>query len=67
MRKQQKSESVEKYFRNVKELADNCDFGDKEDSLVREVFVANILDEESQRQLLGETVEPQNALKLTTN
>ena len=66
MRKQ-KREYVEKVFGNLKELYYNCDSGDKEDLLFTDVILANISHEESQRQLLRETVEQQNALKLAIN
>ena len=46
-------------FENLKELADNCDFGHKEDFSVGDKFIADMSDEEKQ-QLLRETMESLN-------
>ena len=48
MRKQLKCQSVD-FFGSWKDLANNCDIIDKEDSFVSDVFLANISDEESQQ------------------
>ena len=55
--REHKKKYVKKVFGNLKERNYNSDFGGKEDLLVTDVFSANISHEESQRQLLRETVE----------
>ena len=54
-RKQLKGESVEKFYGCLRELSLNCDLGSHEESIIRDVFIANIQDGEIQRELLKET------------
>ena len=64
--KKRKGESVKIVFRSSKELADKCHLGDIEDSIDRDVFIANMLSWGrlgKASQLLRETVEPRNALQ----
>ena len=65
--KQSKEESIEHFFGKLKELSENCDLGNQEDTLIRDLFIANIQDPEIQRELLRETVEPPHALRLAIN
>ena len=65
--KQTRGESIEHFFGKLKELSGNCELGSKEDTLLRELFIANMLDPEIQRELLRETLEPAKALRLAIN
>ena len=62
--KQSKGESIERFFGKLKELSKNCDLGNQEDTLIRDLFFANMQDPEIQRELLRETLEPAQALRL---
>ena len=50
--KQSKGESIEHFFGKLKELSENCDLGNQEDTLIRDLFIANMQDPEIQRELL---------------
>ena len=65
--KQPKGESIEHFFGKLKELSENCDLGNQEDTLIRDLFIANMQDPEIQRELLRETLEPAQALRLAIN
>ena len=65
--KQTRGESIEHFFGNLKELSENCELGSQEDTLIRDLFIANMLDPEIQRELLRETLEPAQALRLAIN
>ena len=41
-RKQQKGEPIEKFYGHLKELSENCDLGEKGDTIIRDVFIANM-------------------------
>ena len=62
--KKSKGESIEHFFGKLKELFEKCDLGNQENTLVRDLFTANMQDPEIQRQLLRETLEPPQALRL---
>ena len=66
-RKQQKGEPIEKYYGHLKELSENCDLGDKGDTIIRDVFIANMQNEDIQKELLKETVDPEKALAIAIN
>ena len=66
-RKQQKGEPIEKFYGHLKELSENCDSGDKGDTIIRDVFIANMQNEDIQKELLKETVEPDKALAIAIN
>ena len=65
--KQSKGESIEHFIGKLKELSENCDLGDQEDTLIRDLFIANMQDPEIQRELLREILEPLQALRLAIN
>ena len=50
-----------------KELAENCDFENKEETIIRDVYITNLIDPEIQKELLKQTVEPRQALELAIN
>ena len=62
--KQQEIESVESFYRRLIEQAENCGLGNEETSLIRDAFILNIIDHETQKELLKETVEPSKALEI---
>ena len=66
-RKQQKKEPIEKFCGHLKELSENCDLGEKGDTIIRDVFIANMQNEDIQKELLKETVDPDKALAIATN
>ncbi|XP_075252665.1 uncharacterized protein LOC142344670 [Convolutriloba macropyga] len=65
--KQSKGESMEHLFGKLKEISENCELGSQEDTLIRDLFIANMQDPETQRELLRETLEPDQILGLAIN
>ena len=57
-RKQKKGETVEQFYSILKELAEICDFENREEAIIRDIFITNMLDDDIQRELLRDTVEP---------
>ena len=53
--KQQKGESVENFYGRLIELVENCNLGSEETTLIRDAFILNMLDHETQKELLKET------------
>ena len=47
--KQSKGESIEHFFRKLKEPSENCELGNQEDTLIRNLFIANMQNPEIQR------------------
>ena len=66
-RKQQNGEPIEKFYGHLKELSENCDLGEKGDTIIRDVFIANMQNEDIQKELLKEKVEPDKALAIAIN
>ena len=66
-RKQMKGEPVEKLYGCLRELSLNCDLGSHEESIIRDVFIANMQDGEIQRELLKETRTAKKALEVAMN
>ena len=62
--KQQKGESVLSFYGRLIEQAENCSLGNEETSLIRDAFILNMIDHETQKKLLKETVEPSKALTI---
>ena len=65
--KQLRGETVEHFYGKQKEIAENCDFENKEVTLISDVFITNLIDPEIQKELLKQTVEPRQALELVIN
>ena len=61
---QQKVESVESFYGRLIEQAENCSLGSEETTLIRDAFILNMIDHETQKELLKETVEPSKALEI---
>ena len=66
-RKQKKGETVEQFYSILKELAENCDFESREEIIIRYIFITNMLDDDIQRELLRDTVDPERALSIEVN
>ena len=66
-RKQKKCETVEQFYSILKELAENCDFENREEVIIREIFITNNLDDDIQRELLRDRVDPERALSIAVN
>ena len=66
-RKQSKRESIEHFCGKLEELSENCELRNPEDTLLRDLFVANMQDSIFQKELLKETVKPAQALRLAIN
>ena len=49
--KQLRGETVIHFYGKLKELAENCDFENKEETLIRDVFIANSTDPGVQKNL----------------
>ena len=66
-RKQKKGETVEQFYSILKKLAENCDFENREEVIIRDIFITNMLDYDIQRELLRDTVDPERALSIAVN
>ena len=66
-RKQKKGETAEQFYSILKELAENCDFENREEVIIRDIFITNMLDDDIQRELLRDTVDPERALSIAVN
>ena len=60
-------ETLEYFYGKLNELAENCDFENKEETLIRDVFITSLIDPEIQKELLRQTVERRLALELAIN
>ena len=67
LRKQKKGERVEQFYSILKKLAENCDFENREEVIIRDIFITKMLDYDFQRELLRDTVDPERALSFAVN
>ena len=58
---------MEKFYGCPRELSLNCDLGSHEETIIRDVFIANTQDGEIQRELLKETRTAKKALEVAMN
>ena len=65
--KQSKGESIEHFYGKLKELSENCGLGNQEDTLIRDLFIANMQGPEIQIELIRETLEPPQVLRFAIN
>ena len=63
-RRQQKGETMEQFHSALRSLAEFCQLGALEDSLLRDIFTANMNDPEIQKELLKVALDPEKALEL---
>ena len=54
-------------YGNLKEIAENSDFKNREETLIRDDFITNIINAEIQKKLLKQTMEPRKHLELAIN
>ena len=66
-RKQKKGEIVEQFYSILKELAENCDFKNREEMIIRDIFITSMLDDDIQRELLCDTGDPEGAFSIAVN
>ena len=66
-RKQKKGETVEQFYSILKDLAEKCDFENREEAIVRDIFITNKLNENIQREILRDTVDPERAISIAVN
>ena len=66
-RKQKKGEMVEQFYSILKELVENCDFENREEVIIRDILITNMLDDDIQRELLRDTDDPERALSIAVN
>ena len=48
-------------------MAENCDFESLEEVIIGDIFITNMLDDDIQRKLLRDTVDPERALSIAVN
>ena len=51
----------------MKELAESGDFESREEVIIRDIFITNMLDDDIQSELLRDTVDPERALNIAVN
>ena len=66
-RKQQRGETMEQFHSALRSLAEHCQLGELEDELLRDIFTANMIDQEIQKELLKTTLTPEKALELAVS
>ena len=54
--KQLWGETIQHFYENPKKLATNCDFKNKEETLIRDVFITKLIGPEMQKEFLKKTV-----------
>ena len=65
--KQKKGEKIEQFYNPLKELAESCDFENREEAIKQNIFITNMLDDNIQRKQLRETVRPEKLLWIAVN
>ena len=51
----------------MKELAENCDFENREEVIIRDIFSTIMLDDHIKRELLRDTADPERAHSIAVN
>ena len=62
--KQQKGESVESLYGHLIDQAEIYSLGSEETTVIRDAFILNMIDHETQKELLKETVEPSKVFEI---
>ena len=62
--KQQKSESVDSFYGRLIEQVENYSLGDEETTLIKDTFILNMMDHDTQKQLLKEIFLPTKAIEV---
>ena len=66
-RKQHRGETMEQCHSALRSLAEYCQLVDLEDELLRDIFIANMIDQEILNELLKPTFTPEKALEQTVS
>ena len=66
-RKQPRGETMEQFHLALRSLAEHCRLGYLEDALLRDIFTANMIDQEIQKELLKTALAPEKALELAVS
>ena len=66
-RKQKKGETAEQFYSILKEMVENCDFENREEVIIGDIFITKMLDDDIHCELLRETVDPERALIIAVN
>ena len=66
-KKQKKCETVKQFHSVLNELTENCDFENREEVIIGDIFITNMLDDDIQREILRDTVEREKALRIAVN
>ena len=66
-RKQTKGETLDHFYGKLKVLSENCELGNQKNTLIRDLFTANMQDSEIQKELLKETVKSLQAWRWAVN
>ena len=66
-RKQHRGETMEQFHLALRSLAEHCQLGYLEDALLRDIFTANMIDQEIQKKLLKTTLTPEKAPELAVS
>ena len=61
---QKKGETLEQFYNIFKELVENCDCESREEVIIRNILITNMLDDDIQRELFRDTVDPERALSI---
>ena len=48
-------------------MAENCDFENREEVIIRDIFITNMLDDDIQHELLRDIVDPERPLSIAIN
>ena len=59
-RKKAKRQYFGEFYIILKELAENYDFENREEVIIRDIFITNMSDDDIQRELLRDTVDPES-------
>ena len=60
-------ETMEQFYSALRSLAEHCQLADLEDELLRDIFTANMIVQEIQKELLKTTLSPEKALELAVS
>ena len=66
-RKQHRGERMEQFQSALRSLAEHCQLADLEDELLRDIFTANMIDQETQKELLKTTLTPEKDLEVAVS
>ena len=66
-RNRKKGETIEHFSSILKELTENCDLENREEAIIRDNFISNLLNDDIQRELLHDTVVPDETLSIAVN